>query len=66
MKKILLIILLSVTLFASDFKDYTKACDWGVKESCGDLGEMYLEGNGVKQDKVKAKEFLEKVSDMTE
>ncbi len=60
MKKILLIILLSVILFATNFEENKKACDSGVMDGCHKLGLMYFKGDGVTQDYAKAKELFNK------
>lgn len=36
------------------FKFFTKACDGGFIEACNDLGQLYEEGKGVKQNGAKA------------
>lgn len=63
MKKVLLIMLLSVTLFASMFEDNKKACDDGDAISCAILGVMYDLGKEVRQNRVRAKEFYLKACD---
>jgi len=69
-------LLLSINLSASLFDDglaeykkgniklaselYTEACDVGDKQACLNLGIMYFTGDGVEQDKIKAKELFTK------
>ena len=45
------------------FKFHTKACDGGVMSSCNDLGFLYQNGLGVRQDVVKALELYAKACD---
>ena len=69
-------LLLSINLSANLFDDglaeykkgniklaselYTEACDGGDKQACLNLGIMYFTGDGVEQDKIKAKELFTK------
>ena len=43
--------------------DFTKACDGGNAFGCSNLGTSYFNGEGVKQDKIKAKELFGKACD---
>jgi len=69
-------LLLSINLSANLFDDglaeyekgnvklaselYTEACDTGDKEACLNLGILYFIGEGVEQDKIKAKDLFTK------
>lgn len=46
------------------FLKFQKACDWGYAKGCVNLGVMYEDGQGVKQDYSKAKELFGKACDM--
>ena len=67
MKKILLtgmlLLGMSVSLSADTFKNNKNACDAGGAVGCTRLGDMYLNGQGVKQDYFKAKESFGKACD---
>ncbi|MBS4067959.1 MAG: sel1 repeat family protein [Sulfurimonas sp.] len=79
MKKLILGLLVSVSLFGSDFDDaysayekgdykkavklFKKACDGGYAGGCYNLGFMYNDGLGVKQDYFKAVELYKKACD---
>ncbi len=39
---------------------YIKACDSGDKQACLDLGILYFTGDGVEEDKMKAKKLFKK------
>jgi len=43
---------------------FQKACDDGIAKGCNNLGVMYYNGQGVKQDFAKAKELYGKACDM--
>ncbi len=79
MKKLILILALSISFFGNDLQDagfaydmgdyskaaklYTKACDGGNAWGCGTLGILYNEGKGVKQDYSKAAKLYTKACD---
>jgi len=44
-------------------KLYTKACDGGIMEGCYNLGVLYSNGDGVRQDKQKAVKLYSKACD---
>jgi hypothetical protein len=46
------------------FQKFKKACDGGNELGCFNLGLMYANGQGVKQDYFKAKELFGKACDM--
>lgn len=46
--------------YSQAFRFYTKACDGGNMGACNDLGVLYKNGQGVKQDGVKALELFTK------
>lgn len=65
-KKILTVLLLTGVGFANDaidFKSYKDDCNRGSAEGCYNLGVMYLEGRGTKQDSFKAVELNIKACD---
>ncbi|MCI5969057.1 hypothetical protein [Helicobacter sp.] len=49
-------------LFAIDIKDFKKACE--VAQGRSNLGLMYVEGEGVRQNLKIAKEYFGKVCDL--
>ena len=66
MKKIILIIgLLFSVIVAKDLnlKELETNCNDGDIESCSDIGFLYLQGEGVKQDYQKAAELFKKACD---
>lgn len=65
MKKIMIVLALAANLFADTHIDeLQKACDGGDAAGCALLGVRYEEGEGVKQNKSKAKELYGKACDM--
>ena len=60
MKKIMMAILLTMSLNASEFEDIKKACYSGDANKCDELGSMYDLGLGVNEDKTKAVEYYDK------
>jgi TPR repeat protein len=64
MKKILLLLLLSPTLFASAFFQMEKACERSVASACYEFGVLYERGLGVKQDSNRAKAYYLKACDL--
>ena len=66
MKKILLVAILLLSYVNADIitpKGAKKACDRGSAIGCFNLGAMYFNGQGVKQDDFKAKELFGKACD---
>ena len=79
MKYLISCFLLTGTLFANDFDKainlydqgnfakavqlFQKACDGGDASGCSDLGVLYANGQGVKQDYFKAVELYQKACD---
>ena len=67
MKKILLAFILltgmSTSLSAGNFEEAKKACASGDAASCSDLGLMYQDARGIKQDEFKAVKFYRKGCD---
>jgi hypothetical protein len=80
LKNILIVLLLTGFVYADDVdngvkaagkndyktavKLFSKACDMGSAVGCNNLGVMYYEGQGVRQDSFKAVELFTKACDM--
>ena len=64
MKKILLIAVMLMTgLNASSFEESKKACDGGETAGCLNLGNMYYQGEGVRQSNDIAQVYYGKACD---
>ncbi len=79
-KLILAALILSAGLLADDFDDadkaykaggyqkaaklFQKVCDGGVAGGCSNLGHLYYNGQGLRQDKSRAKEYYGKACDL--
>ena len=61
---LMLLVGINMSLSADKISKYQKACDGGSTEECLNLGVMYANGYGVKQDYFKAKEYFGKACDL--
>ena len=68
MKRLIAALACATILFAAgeDIEALQKACDDGNAISCGSLGFLYDNGQGVRQDYKKASELYSKACDMGE
>jgi uncharacterized protein len=50
--------------YRNAFKLFSKACDGGNSKSCNQLGIMYLNGEGTKQNQLTAKRYFKSACDL--
>lgn len=64
MKKLLLLMVLVFGLHAESVAKLKKSCDLNNGQECANLGMLYADGEGVKQNYTKARKYFKKACDL--